>query len=107
MMKRAMMSSTRTKARMTMEMTMETTKEVAHPVPHTYHSEFDMRSDEEDIDEEDVSDAEIDEHDSLDGSDDDTPEQGKGVPGEFGVIEQHQKLQYDPDDDDDSSEGRC
>ena len=61
-------------------------------------------------DESDVSDAEIDEHDSLDDTDHEDEGGAQGAaeqePGSWGVIRQHQKLEYDKDDDDDSSEGR-
>jgi len=55
--------------------------------------------------EEDVSDGEIDEHDSLDDTDDDeNKEESKPKGGSWGELAQHQKLEYDVDDDDDSSE---
>ena len=69
-----------------------------------------------------MSDGEIDEHDSLDGSgndeDDDVGDNNDGkrkkqhdsvkdgpAPGSWGVLKQEKKLEYDHSDDDDSSEG--
>jgi len=61
----------------------------------------DEGEEEEEEEEEDVSDGEIDENDSLDGSD---TEEQQPKAGEWGVMEQHHKLQYDSQDDDDSSD---